>query len=139
MRNTSVVLRIGLAAAVLSVTLLPAGAAQEVGSSLTVLIPAGALGSARRVVVLTGAPKAAITVGNCKPGDYRPQDVEIIDRTGETPPTMAQVIVIDFGYRNDPVPFNGIELDLGTRLGSFRGGGECGPGYAGYTAHVLAP
>lgn len=136
MRKTSILLW----AVVLSLTLLPAGAAQEVGvgDSLTILLPFGAL-ERSSIVVVTGRPKDAITVGNCKTGEYRPQAVEIVDRNGENPPTTAEVIVIDLGYRNDPPPsFNGIELAPGTRMGSFRGGGECGPGYAGYTAHVLA-
>ena len=88
------------------------------------------------VVVTGGTPKDAITVGNCKTGEYRPQDAEVVDRDGETIAT-TEVIVIDLGYRNDPVPFNGVVLPTGMRLGSFRGGGGCGPGYAGYTAHIL--
>jgi hypothetical protein len=139
MRKTSILLGIGLCAVVVSLTLLPAGAAQEVGvgDSLSILIPVGAL-ERSSIVVVTGRPKEAITVGNCKTGEYRPQDVEIVARDGGNILGTTQVIVVDFGYRNDPPPFNGIELAPGTRLGSFGGGGGCGPGYAGYMAHILA-
>ncbi len=140
MKKTSILLGIRLWAVVLFLTLLPAGAAQQevsVGDSLTILLPVGAL-ERSSIVVVTGRPKDAITVGNCKTGEFRPQDVEIVDRDGEETLATTEVIVIDLGYRNDPPAFNGIELAPGTRLGSFRGGGECGPGYAGYTAHVLA-
>lgn len=136
-RKISILLRIGLRAVVLSLTLLPAGAAQEVGvgDTLTILLPVDAPRSSM-VVVTGGTPKDAITVGNCKTGEYRSQDAEVVDRDGETIAT-TEVIVIDLGYRNDPVPFNGIVLPTGMRLGSFRGGGGCGPGYVGYTAHIL--
>ncbi len=138
-KKTSILLGIGLWAVVLFSTLSPTSAAQEVsvGDSLTILLPFDAL-ERSSIVVVTGRPKDAIAVGGCKTGEYRPQTVEIVDRTGESAPVTAEVIVIDLGYRNDPSPFYGLELAAGTRLGSFRGGGECGPGYAGYTAHVLA-
>ena len=125
---------------VLSLTLLLASAAQEVGESFTILLPFGALqSSSQYVVVVTGNSKDAVTVGNCWEGEFRPQDAEIVHRDGEEATVPTEVIVIDLGYRNDPPPFNGIELALGTRMGSFRGGGQCGPGYAGYLAHVIAP
>lgn len=142
MRTTLFLVRIGLTAVVLSLTLASAGAAQEVigpGTSLTILIPIDALASSRQIVTLSGAPKSAITVGDCMPGEFRPQGVQIADAAGDVSATTSEIIVIEYGYRNQPVEFNGLVLELGTRLGSFRGGGECGPGYAGYVAHVLVP
>ncbi len=112
MRKTSILLGIGLCAVVVSLTLLPAGAAQEVGvgDSLSILIPVGAL-ERSSIVVVTGRPKEAITVGNCKTGEYRPQDVEIVARDGGNILGTTQVIVVDFGYRNDPPQFKGMELN----------------------------
>ena len=143
---------IGLSAAVLTLTLLPAGAAQEVGESYTILVPEGELTSNQFMLEVTGSATDAIAVGDCFSGQFRPQAVDVVPRArpgggrggrggpaaGELPPvTQSQVIVIDLGYRNDPPPFNGIELALGTRFGSFGGGGDCGPGYQSYFAHVI--
>lgn len=147
MKKTALLFGIGLCAALLSVTLAPRSAAQEVGENFVVLVPKAALdalppatgrGSAgARVYVVTGSPKAPIKVGTCKTGEFRPQDVDVVDPSGKVL-GKAEVVLIDWGYRNDPAPFTGIQLPLGTRLGSFGGGGECGPGYAGYTGHVYA-
>ena len=139
MKKMSSLRRICLLVPVLSLTLMSAAAAQEVGETYTVLVPIDAVPNLRSyAVVVTGGTKDAITVGDCKAGDFRPQTAELVHRDGEEPTVTSEVIVIDLGYRNDPPPFNGIELALGTRLGSFGGGGECGPGYAGLFAHVLA-
>jgi len=66
------------------------------------------------------------------PGEREWGDVDV------TAPRMTVVIVAatvlcDRGQPALP------ELKPGTRLGSFRDGGLCGPGYNVYTAHVLAP
>ncbi len=147
MKKGSILLAIGMSAFALSPSLLPAPlGAQEVGENLVVLLPAGKLANPGQVLVVTGKPKAATKVGTCKPGDFYAQDANVFDRQQQsvsTPaegkaPTPAEVIVIDFGYRNQPTQFEGIELAPGTRLGSFGGGGRCGPGYQVYTAHILA-
>lgn len=138
MKKTSILLGMGLLTVALSLTLLPAVAAQQAGDSLVILVPTGKLENPNQMVVVTGRPKAAIKVGTCKTGDFRAQDVNVLDRDGQKILGTAEVVVIDWGYRNDPAPFTGIELASGTRLGSMRGGGRCGPGYEGYTAHVLA-
>ena len=138
MKKISMLRGIGLLVPILSLTLVPAGA-QEVGETYTILLPAGSVPNANRymVVVKGMTAKAATTVGTCRAGEYRPQEVEIVDRDGEEPTTTADMIVVDLGYRNDPPPFNGIVMTPGTRLGSFRGGGVCGPGYVGVLAHVI--
>jgi hypothetical protein len=65
--------------------------------------------------------------------------VNIVDPEGKVL-GKGEVILVDWGYQNvGAKPFTGIALAAGARLGSLRGGGKCGPGYAGYTGHIYAP
>lgn len=137
MKKTSIVIGIGLLGAVLSLTLLPAAAAQEVGDGLVILVPAGKVQNVNQILVVTGRAKATTKVGTCKTGDFKAQDVNIVDTDGQKVLGTSEVIVIDYGYRNDPVPFKGVELAVGTRLGSGRNAGLCGPGWEAFTQHVL--
>jgi hypothetical protein len=134
-----------LGAFLLPLVLWPAGlAGQQVGDNATIIVPTGKVVNMRQVVVVKGAPKAAIKVADCADGDIRLQDAEIVDREGppgrggrggaapEKLPTVAsQVAIIIPGVAGFK------ELKPGWHLGSFRPGGKCG-GYDIYLAHIIA-
>jgi hypothetical protein len=132
---------------VLSLSLSPAGlAGQQLGDNATIIVPAGTIKNMRQVLVVKGAPKPAATkVGNCGSGEVHLQDADLVDRpapagragrggasVGPFPTVPAQVAVVFPG----PAGFK--ELKTGWRLGSYRGGGSCGPGYDVYVAHIIA-
>lgn len=137
-----------LGAFVLPLVLWPAGlTGQQLGDNATIIVPAGKITNLRQVLVVKGAPKATATkVGDCGSGDVRFQDAQLVDRepppgrgergsTGpaEKLPTVATEVAIVYpgvaGFK---------ELKPGWHLGSYRGGGKCGPGYDVYVAHIIA-
>ena len=138
-----------LGALVLPLALWPAGlSGQQLGDNATIIVPAGTITNMRQVLVVKGGPKAtAKKVGDCAAGDVRFQDAELVDREpppgrggrgGEAQaykpiPTVATEVAIAFpgvaGFK---------ELKPGWHLGSYRGGGKCGPGYDVYVAHIIA-
>lgn len=125
---------IALAGAALLLTAAPADVdAQQVGDNFTIIVPAGAITDLKKVIVVTGKPKASATkVGTCRPGDVRLQDAQLVDREGKSAPVTTQLAVIFPGA-------SGIsELAPGWRIGSFRPGGKCGPGYEAFVAHLVA-
>lgn len=131
---------------VLSLTLLPTRlAAQQLGDNATIIVPTGTIQNTRQVLVVKGAPKPTTTkVGNCGSGEVHWQDADLVDRAlppgregrgasaAPFPTVAAQVAVIFPGVAG----FN--ELKTGWRLGSYRAGGKCGPGYDVYVAHIIA-
>jgi hypothetical protein len=136
-----------LGALVVSLTALPAGlAGQQLGDNATIIVPAGKITNLRQVLVVKGPPKAAAAeVGNCVSGSVRFQDAEAVDREepagrggeGSTAsrriPTVATEVAIIY-----PGAAGFKELKAGWHLGSYRGGGKCGPGYDVYVAHIIA-
>lgn len=143
MKRPSILLEMGLSALALSLALLPTGlAAQQLGDNATIIVPAGAIKDLRQVLVIKSAPKPTATkVGNCGSGEVHFQDAEVVDREappgrGQQPPpfpTAATTVAIIFpgvaGFK---------ELKPGWRMGSYRSGGTCGPGYDVYVAHIIA-
>lgn len=136
-----------LGALVLSLTWSPTGfAGQQLGDNATIIVPAGAIKNLRQVLVVKGAPKPAATkVGNCGPAEVHLQDADLVDRPAPAgregrggqavpplPTVQTQVAIVIPG----PAGFK--ELKTGWRLGSYRGGGSCGPGYDVYVAHIIA-
>ncbi|MBZ5560402.1 MAG: hypothetical protein LAO77_24365, partial [Acidobacteriia bacterium] len=72
-----------LGALILPLAVWSAGlAGQQVGDNATIIVPTGKVVNMRQVVVVKGAPKAAIKVADCADGDVRFQDAEIVDREG---------------------------------------------------------
>lgn len=136
-----------LGAFVLSLPLSPARlAGQQLGDNATIIVPTGTIKNLRQVLVVKGAPKPAATkVGNCGSGEVHLQDADLVDRPAPagrdgrggaaTPPlpTVPAQVAIVF-----PGPAGFTELKTGWRLGSYRGGGNCGPGYDVYVAHIIA-
>jgi hypothetical protein len=135
-----------LGALVLSLTAMPAGlTGQQLGDNATIIVPAGKITNLRQVLVVKGPPKAAANVGNCVSGSVRFQDAEAVDREepggrggeGSTAsrriPTVATEVAIIY-----PGAAGFKELKAGWHLGSYRGGGKCGPGYDVYVAHIIA-
>ncbi len=134
MKKTSILLGIGLLGLGLFLAPLPAGvAAQQVGDNFTIIIPAGKLTDLKKVLVVTGKPKAAATkVGDCKSGDVHFSDANLVDRDEKAAPVATEVTIIIPGA-------SGIsELKPGWRIGSWRAGGKCGPGYEAFLAHIIA-
>lgn len=133
MKTTSILLGIGLSALGLSLTPLPAGlAAQQVGDNFTIIVPAGKLTDLKNVLVVTGKPKGATKVGDCKSGEFRFHDADLVDRGAKAAPVATEVTILIPGA-------SGIsELKPGWRIGSFRPGGKCGPGYEAFVAHIIA-
>ena len=149
MKKTSIPLGMGLPALALALTLLPGGvAAQQLGDNATIIVPAGAITNLRQVLVVKGAPKATATkVGDCVSGDVRFQEAQLVDRepppgrgargsegsaVEKIPPVATDVAIIFPGAAGFK------ELKTGWRLGSYRPGGKCGPGYDIYVAHIIA-
>lgn len=143
MKRLSIPHGMGLPALALSLALLPASlAAQQLGDNATIIVPSGTIKNLKQVLVLKGAPKPAATkVGNCGSGEVYFQDADLVDRAappgrGEQPPpfpTVATTVAIVF-----PGPAGFKEFKTGWRVGSYRSGGTCGPGYDVYVAHVIA-
>ena len=137
-----------LGALVLSLTLVPAGlTGQQLGDNATIIVPAGKITNLRQVLVVKSPPKAAASkVGDCVSGDVHFQDAQLDDRepppgrgergsTGpaaKIPPVATDVAIIFPGAAGFK------ELKPGWHLGSYRGGGKCGPGYDVYVAHIIA-
>ena len=138
-----------LAALVLPFVLpLPDVAGQQLGDNATIIVPAGKVQNMRQVVVVKGAPKTAATkIGTCGSADVHLQDADIVDRepppgarggrgeaapAGTIPTVATDVAIIVPGVAGFK------ELKPGWRLGSFRPGGKCGPGYDIYLAHIIA-
>jgi hypothetical protein len=137
-----------LGALILPLALWPAGlAGQQLGDNATIIVPAGKITNMRQVLVVKGAPKATATkVGTCGSGDLHFQDAELVDReapagrggrgstaSSEKIPTVATEVAIIY-----PGAAGFKELKPGWHVGSYRGGGKCGPGYDVYVAHIIA-
>ena len=134
MKKISILLGMGLAALALSLTLWPTGlGAQQVGDNFTVIVPAGKITDLKKVLVVTGKPRAAATkVGDCKSGDVHFSDANLVDRDGKAGPVATEVTIIIPGA-------SGIsELKPDWHLGSWRAGGKCGPGYEVFLVHIIA-
>lgn len=143
MKRPSILRGMGLSALALSLAVLPASlAAQQLGDNATIIVPAGTIKILKQVLVVKGGLKPTATkVGTCGSGEVNFQDADLVDRTappgrGEQPPllpTVATTVAIVFpgvaGFK---------EFKTGWRLGSYRSGGTCGPGYDVYVAHVIA-
>lgn len=142
MNKTSIL----LGALVVSLTVLPTGpAAQQLGDTATIIVPTGTIKNSRQVLVVKGAPKpTASKVGNCGTGEVRWQDADLVDRAappgregrggpGEKFPTVAAQVAVSF-----PGAAGFKELKPGWRVGSYRDGGKCGPGYDVYVGHIIA-
>lgn len=143
MRRPSILRATGLSALALSLALLPSGlVAQQLGDNATIIVPAGTIKDLRQVLVVKGAPKPTATkVGNCGPGEVYFQEADLVDRAappgrGPQPPalpTAATTVAIVF-----PGAAGFKDFKPGWRVGSYRSGGTCGPGYDVYVAHVIA-
>ena len=119
---------------VLSFTLWPTGlAGQQVGDNFTIIVPAGKVTDLKKLLVVTGKPKAAATkVGNCASGTFHFSDANLVDRDGKAAPVATEATIIIPGA-------SGIsELQPGWKVGSWRDGGRCGPGYEAFLVHIIA-
>ena len=138
-----------LGALVFLLALSPGGlAGQQLGDNATIIVPAGKIANLRQVLVVKGGPKTtAMKVGDCASGDVHFQDAQLVDR--EPPPgarggrgATASYTPIPAVATEVAIVFPGAagfkELKPGWHLGSYRGGGKCGPGYDVYVAHIIA-
>jgi hypothetical protein len=134
MNKTSILLAMGLAALALSLTLVPTGlAGQQVGDNFTIIVPAGKITDLKKLLVVTGKPKATATkVGNCAKGAVYFSDANLVDREGKAAPVATETTIAFPGAAGFA------ELKPGWRIGSFRPGGKCGPGYEAFVAHIIA-
>lgn len=132
-KKISILLGIGLSALTLSLCLLPAGraAGQQVGDNFTVIVTADKLTDANSVLVVKSA-KAAKKVGDCAAKEVNFVDGELVSRDGKAAPVAVEAAIIIPGVSEIA------ELKPGWRVGSFRAGGKCGPGYDAFLAHVIA-
>ena len=116
--------------------------AQQLGDNATIIVPAGTIKELKQVLVVKGAPKPAATkVGNCGPGEVHFQDADLVDRDpppgrGQKPPLLPTVATTVAIVSPGAAGFR--EFKPGSRVGSYRSGGKCGPGYDVYVAHVIA-
>ena len=119
-------------------------AGQQVGDNATIIVPTGKVTNLRQVVVVKGAPKAAVKLPDCADGDVRLQDADIVDRESpagrggrggaapeKLPTVSSQVAIVIPGVAGFK------DLKPGWHLGSFRPGGKCA-GYDIYLAHIIA-
>lgn len=122
----------GLLAAVVASFVSASGSARQLGDNFTVILPAGKLTNLRQVLVVTKPKPTTTKVGDCKPGaEVRFFEANLLDREGKQAPVPTEVAIVYPGA-------SGItELKPGWRLGSWRAGGKCGPGYEAFVAHVI--
>jgi hypothetical protein len=116
---------------------------QQLGDNATIIVRSGTITNLNQTLVVKGGPKAPTKVGNCAPGEVRFHDALLENREGPSRASGASKVAA-----TSPVPmevtivFPGAagfkELKPGWRLGSWRGGGKCGPGYDVYVAHIIA-
>jgi len=109
-----------------------AGTPQQVGDNFTVILPEGKLTNLRKVLVVKAPKPSLAKVGDCKSGEVRMWEAELVDREGKEPPVPTEVAIIIPGAAGVS------ELKTGWRIGSWRSGGKCGPGYEAYLAHIIA-
>jgi hypothetical protein len=140
MKHTSILVGLVLAL-VLPVT---NAAGQQIGDNATIIVPAGKIVDLRQVLVVKSVPKPAATdVGTCADASVHLQEAQIIDREppagrsgrgvqGVLPTVATETAVVVPGVTGFTT------LKPGWRLGSFRPGGKCGPGYDIYLAHIIA-
>jgi hypothetical protein len=132
------------AALALAVAAWPAPSiGQQLGDNATIIVRSGTITNLNQTLVVKGAPKAPTNVGNCARGEVRFQDALLENREGPSRGAGASKV-----SATSPVPmevtivFPGAagfkELKPGWRLGSWRSGGKCGPGYDVYVAHIIA-
>lgn len=118
---------------------------QQLGDNATIIVRAGTITNLNQTLLVKGAPKAATTVGNCAGSEVRFQDALLENREGlsrgsgpaskSAPSTAAVPIEVTVVV---PGASGFKELKPGWRLGSWRSGGKCGPGYDVYLAHIIA-
>jgi hypothetical protein len=118
---------------------------QQLGDNATIIVRTGTITNLRQTLVVKSQPKAPTKVGNCAPGEVRFHDALLEDRAA---PTRGEGSAGDSKAATSSVPaevaitFPGAagfkELKPGWRLGSWRSGGKCGPGYDVYVAHIIA-
>ena len=158
MKKTSLLLGIGLAVVLINLTLPAVAGAQQAqpGDTFIAIFPEGTFEGQPNFIV-TGQPKPAKSVGSCWPGagQFSAQDVNVVQPSrfaggggpgggaagipgGEDKPVgTTEMIIVGYSYRNEnPAPLKGIALPMGTRLGSPRGGGLCGPGWQSYMIFI---
>lgn len=116
---------------------------QQLGDNATIIVRAGAITNLNQTLVVKGGPKAPTKVGNCATGEVRFHEALLENRerpsrgSGERPAAAASSVPVEV-----TIVFPGAagfkELKPGWRLGSWRSGGKCGPGYDVYVAHIIA-
>jgi hypothetical protein len=107
-------------------------AAQQVGDNFTIVVPAGAVTDLKKVLVVTGKPKAPVKVGTCAPGTFQFWDARLVDRDGKSAPVQTEVALIIPGAAGFK------DLRAGWHVGSWREGGRCGPGFEAFLVHIIA-
>jgi hypothetical protein len=118
---------------------------QQLGDNATIIVRAGTITNLNQTLVVKGAPKAATKAGNCAVGEVRFQDALLEHRegpsrgsgAGSTPAPSSSAVPIEVTVLV-PGASGFKELKPGWRLGSWRSGGKCGPGYDVYLAHIIA-
>lgn len=116
-------------------------AGQELGDNATVILKEGTLTNMRQMVVIKSTPAAAASkVGNCGP-DVRWQEAEVVDRSAPAGGRGPVVPPIPTFKTQAAIMIPGVvgfkDFKVGVKVGSWRDGGKCGPGFNTYLAHII--